>query len=549
MNKKHLAGLLLLFISFFLLQSNASAHAYITNSIPSENESLDKAPQQVKIEFNEKIQSGFTVLNVLNSAGERVDKKDVAIDKQTKKFISVTLKDGLKNDVYTVEWRVLSADGHSVSGIIPFSIGELPKGAAVPQNQYTIDKSTMIAVGINKAFLYAGFCLYMGLLLFYAVWFRTSKLSSALISRTKKLVYAALGFLSIGIITFLMVQTQTNTGMNFLESLRLRFLAETITSTKEGTVWIIQMLLLAVLWASHLYIDRNQNYQLKKQWILPGMALVGIILAKAFIGHPSSSPYDKPAIIFDFFHLIGASIWLGGIMAIVFLLKEGIIAKKGEAHDQYWQTLQNYSHWALFSAAVLAVSGAINGSLLIPDFHSLISTTYGVVLLVKVGLFLAMMGFGAYHLFSRLLLSRKKIYKASIKMEMCLGILILLTTAVFTQLQTPTLPIDKPFYGEAELGYNENISLSISPKKTGVQNEFEINLFTNDHEPMEDVEQLSISLSQGDQTANFALQKSADGKYSGENLKLNQPGKWKATVHVLTKDFDSYEIPFSFQVR
>ncbi|GKU84768.1 copper resistance CopC/CopD family protein [Niallia sp. NCCP-28] len=549
MNKKHIASLLFLFISFFLLQSNASAHAYITNSTPVENESLDKAPKEVKIEFNEKIQSGFTVLNVLNSAGERVDKKDVAIDKQTQKSISVTLKNGLKNDVYTVEWRILSADGHSVSGMIPFSIGELPKGVTLPKQQYTVDKSTMIVVGMNKAFLYTGLCLYMGLCLFYMVWFRTDELASALVSRTKKLIYAALSFLTIGIISFLMVQTQTNTGMNFLASLRPGYLLETIKSTKEGTVWIIQMLLLLVLWAVHFYMKQNKSYQMKKSWIILGISIVGIILAKAFIGHPSSSPYDEPAIIFDFFHLTGASIWLGGIIVIVFLLKEGIIDKKSKEHHQYWHTLQNYSHWALFSVAILAVSGAINASLLIPDFHSLVSTAYGVVLLVKVGLFFVMIGFGAYHLFSRLLLSRKKIYKTSIKAEMFLGILILLTTAVFTQLQTPTLPIDKPFYEEAELGYNENISLSISPKKTGVQNEFDINLFTNDRKPMEDVEQLSISLSHEGQKTDFTLKKTADGKYSGENLKLNQPGKWEATVHVLTKDFDSHEIPFSFQVR
>lgn len=549
MKKKHIATVLLLFISFFLLQTNAFAHAYITNSIPSENESLAKAPNEVKIEFNEKIQNGFTVLNVLNSAGERVDKKDVRLDKQTEKSISVSLKDGLKNDVYTVEWRVLSADGHSVSGMIPFSIGELPKGVNLPKQQYTIDKSTMIAVGINKVFLYIGLCLYMGVFLFFVVWFRADKLVLPLAARTKKVIVAALIFLSIGIISFLMVQTQTNTGKSFFASLRPSFLLETIKSTKEGTVWIIQMLLLLILWTMHFYMDRKQNYHKKKHWIIPGISIVGILLAKAFIGHPSSSPYDKPAIIFDFFHLTGASIWLGGIIVIVFLLKEGIFAKQGNEHDKYWHTMQNYSHWALFSVAVLAVSGAINASLLIPDFHSLVSTTYGIVLLIKVFLFLLMIGFGAYHLTSRLLLSRTKVYKTSIKIEMVLGILILLTTAVFTQLQTPTLPIDKPFYGEAELGYNENISLSISPKKTGVQNEYEINLFTNNREPMDDVEQLTISLFHGDQETNFPLKKIADGKYSGENLKLNQPGKWEATVHVLTKDLDSYKIPFSFQVR
>ena len=65
--------------------NNVSAHAYITNSNPSENEILESAPERVYIEFNEKIQTGFKILNVLNSSGERVDKKNVVINPDTEK--------------------------------------------------------------------------------------------------------------------------------------------------------------------------------------------------------------------------------------------------------------------------------------------------------------------------------------------------------------------------------------------------------------------------------------------------------------------------------
>ncbi|WP_182104237.1 CopD family protein, partial [Niallia taxi] len=273
------------------------------------------------------------------------------------------------------------------------------------------------------------------------------------------------------------------------------------------------------------------------------------LLCKAFIGHPSSSPYENVAIIMNFFHLTAASIWLGGIIVIIFLLKEGVFAKEGEQHDIYWNTLQAYSMWALFTVAVLAISGAVNGSLLIPDFHSLVSTAYGITLLVKVGIFALMIGFGAYHLVSRTMLSRQKFYKKTIKIEMVLGVLLLMVTSVFTQLQTPTLPIDKPFYSEAEISYNENLSLAVSPKKTGIQNQYEVNLFDNDRDPLKDPEQITIELKQGDQQTSFTLEKAGEGKYTAENLQLNSPGKWEATVHLLFKDLDSYDIPFEFNVR
>ncbi|MFT8322153.1 MAG: copper resistance CopC/CopD family protein [Bacillus sp. (in: firmicutes)] len=549
MKRKSFGYTMVLFmIAFFLFQGTVSAHAYITKASPAEGESVESPPKEVTIEFNEKIQSGFTNITVLNSSGKRVDKKNVAIDKQTGKIVSVELENDLPNDVYSIEWRVLSADGHSVSGIIPFSIGDPPKGVTLSSKQYTVDKSTTISVAINKVLLYTGFCLYMGILLFYTVWFR-GRISEKLRAKTQKTTLFALGCMIISIGSFLIIQTETNAGISFFQSMRPVYWMETLKNTKEGFIWIIQVvLLIIVLGAQHILHTKNL-YTKKVAWILPAAAFLGLMAGKAFIGHPSSSPYNTAAILLDFLHLVGASVWLGGIMVIVLLLPSGVFAKQGEKHDIYWRTVQNYSHWALFSVALLALSGAINASLLIPDFHSLVSTSYGIILLVKLALVLFMLLFGCYHLISRTLLSRKKFYKKSVIIEMSLGLLILLLTGFFTQIQTPVLPIDKPFYGEEEAFYNVHVSLAVTPKKTGVQNEFEVLVFNDDHNPVDQVEQLSINLTQSGQVHIFTLNKTEEGKYTAENLLLNQPGKWEAVVHLLTKDLDSYDIPFSFQVR
>ncbi|TRZ38061.1 hypothetical protein CEQ21_21855 [Niallia circulans] len=547
MRLKFLSGVFLVIMLLFTINiSNASAHAYIVNSTPSENESLDDSPTKATIEYNEKIQSGFAVLNVTNSAGEKVDKGNVTVEDKT---ISVDLKDDLKNDVYTMEWRVVSADGHSITGLVPFSIGELPEGVVLPQKQYTADKSSMVSVSLNKVLLYSGFSLYMGLVLFYLVWFRPNRLESKITGRTKRYAVVALSLIGLGLLSFIVIQTQVNAGVSFFQALKPSLLLETLKSTKEGTIWSIQMVLFLVLVLTQVLVFKKGALLKKRMWILPLISFVGILLCKAFIGHPSSSPYENIAIIMNFFHLTAASIWLGGIIVIIFLLKEGVFAKEGEQHDIYWNTLQAYSMWALFTVAVLAISGAVNGSLLIPDFHSLVSTAYGITLLVKVGIFALMVGFGAYHLVSRTMLSRQKFYKKTIKIEMVLGVLLLIVTSVFTQLQTPTLPIDKPFYSEAEIAYNENLSLAVSPKKTGIQNQYEVNLFDNDRDPLKDPEQITIELKQGEQQTSFTLEKAGEGKYTAENLQLNSPGKWEVTVHLLFKDLDSYDIPFEFNVR
>lgn len=547
MKLKFFSGVFLVMMLLFTINiSNASAHAYIVNSSPSENESLDDSPTKATIEYNEKIQSGFAVLNVTNSAGEKVDEGNVTVEGKT---ISVDLKANLKNDVYTMEWRVVSADGHSITGLVPFSIGELPEGVVLPQEQYTADKSSMVSVSINKVLLYSGFSLYMGLVLFYLVWFRPNGLEPKIAGRTKRYAVVALTLIGLGLLSFIVIQTQVNAGVSFFQALKPSLLLETLQSTKEGTIWSIQMVLFLLLVLAQVLIFKKGALLKKIMWILPLISFVGILLCKAFIGHPSSSPYENVAIIMNFFHLTAASIWLGGIIVIIFLLKEGVFAKEGEQHDIYWNTLQSYSMWALFTVAVLAISGAVNGSLLIPDFHSLVSTAYGITLLVKVGIFALMIGFGAYHLVSRTMLSRQKFYKKTIKIEMVLGVLLLMVTSVFTQLQTPTLPIDKPFYSEAEISYNENLSLAVSPKKTGIQNQYEVNLFDNDRNPLKDPEQITIELKQGDQQTSFTLEKAGEGKYTAENLQLNSPGKWEATVHLLFKDLDSYDIPFEFNVR
>ncbi|MDR4162710.1 copper resistance protein CopC, partial [Bacillus paranthracis] len=49
--------------------------------------------------------------------------KDAHIDKKNKKLLEAGLKDNLKNGLYSIQWKAISADGHPIQVVIPFRIG------------------------------------------------------------------------------------------------------------------------------------------------------------------------------------------------------------------------------------------------------------------------------------------------------------------------------------------------------------------------------------------------------------------------------------------
>lgn len=118
--------ILLLFLVF--LPKTGFAHAYIVKSSPGENSELKNAPAQVEIEFNEPVEEGFHYIKVYNSNGDRVDTDKPEIKKDNHHIMTVKLKKNLPHDVYRAEWNAVSADGHPVSGVIPFSIGKADGG-------------------------------------------------------------------------------------------------------------------------------------------------------------------------------------------------------------------------------------------------------------------------------------------------------------------------------------------------------------------------------------------------------------------------------------
>jgi copper resistance protein D len=172
----------------------------------------------------------------------------------------------------------------------------------------------------------------------------------------------------------------------------------------DGTVWLVlsqtqfgfawQMrLLLGGLLAACLLARRASGSSVAK-----GLAILAALFAAAYLGSLAFAGHGTEGLgveqnihlTADFLHLIAAGLWLGALIPLVLLLsdlwrvrEDGWLAAAAAAGSRF-------STLGVLAVGVLLVSGTINAAFLLGGMHSLIDTSYGRLLLLKVVLFAAM---------------------------------------------------------------------------------------------------------------------------------------------------------------
>lgn len=95
----------------------ASAHARLEASSPKDGSTLTATPPEVMLRFNEPIKSGLNQVSVTSGSTDATDGK-LEVDGNT---VYQPLKSTLDKGSYTVTYKVVSADGHPISGSLKFS--------------------------------------------------------------------------------------------------------------------------------------------------------------------------------------------------------------------------------------------------------------------------------------------------------------------------------------------------------------------------------------------------------------------------------------------
>ena len=97
------------------------AHAIVVRTSPEQGGVGAEDIGKVDVWYDAGIRDAFAALAVVSASGERVDKRDAAIDSADPSHVSVSVN-RLTPGKYTVRYRALSADGHLVSGAWEFEV-------------------------------------------------------------------------------------------------------------------------------------------------------------------------------------------------------------------------------------------------------------------------------------------------------------------------------------------------------------------------------------------------------------------------------------------
>ena len=97
------------------------AHAIVVRRSPAEGGVAAGNIGKVDVWYDAGIRDSLAALAVVSEGGERVDKRDAAIDSADAAHVSVSVNP-LTPGKYTVRYRALSADGHLVSGAWDFEV-------------------------------------------------------------------------------------------------------------------------------------------------------------------------------------------------------------------------------------------------------------------------------------------------------------------------------------------------------------------------------------------------------------------------------------------
>lgn len=123
-----LVSAVLVLTGLVLIGGPAAAHNVLVSSDPAEDASLAVGPERVSMTFDQYLQSGqVNQIAVTGPDGTQWARGPVTVEGTTASVAVAPLGPAGR---YVVGYRVLSADGHAVSGEIPFRLTRAGAGVA-----------------------------------------------------------------------------------------------------------------------------------------------------------------------------------------------------------------------------------------------------------------------------------------------------------------------------------------------------------------------------------------------------------------------------------
>ena len=167
-----------------------------------------------------------------------------------------------------------------------------------------------------------------------------------------------------------------------------------------GRLWTSRLILLGAWVAITLAAIRGTGRGAQWAWIGAGVVGAEVILTISLGSHSAALvDFSIRGVALDFGHLLAASLWVGGLPALLFTIRGASRIKSfGERRRAIARIVERFSAVAAVSVAVIVFTGLLSAWLHVVEPGRLLFTAYGRTLLVKIGLVAPLLLLGAVNL-------------------------------------------------------------------------------------------------------------------------------------------------------
>jgi copper transport protein len=359
----------------------ASAHARLVGSKPADGAVLATPPGDVRLLFDDEIRPAGGDLAV-DSRGRSVLAGPAHRLAGNNRALVVPLRPGLPRGSYTVRWRIVSNDGHLISGVLAFAVGT---GSPRPVPTLSAGGGTSGTAVFLRLLFFVGVLVGGGAAL-------TARLLGAGQRLRAFVLGAALALVAAG-------------GFGLLA------LEPAADATRFGRVTEAAAVVGAVGAAAAI-----------GSLLLPALGVVAaalaalVLVAPTLAGHALDPHHLRGLIaLADFAHVLGAAVWIGGLVLLSLVRTP--------------QALRRFPPVAVASIAVLGAAAIPRALAAFPSLSSVVDTSYGRAVLVKTGLLIVVLAVAWSN--------RRRLARAGFVGELVVLAGIVGTVAVLTDLRPP----------------------------------------------------------------------------------------------------------------
>jgi copper transport protein len=397
------AGLLAAMLS----ASPAAAHAVLVRSDPADNASLSESPRQIRLWFTETISARFSTAELLDVNGDPVRISSIARDPQDATSLVLDLPE-LPAGIYSLSWRVHSeVDAHYTRGLIVFGVGAEVSSAAFTAARPTpsIPLFEVILRWINYSVL-AGLTGGIAVSLFILPRLpdrpETRLDFGALRRRVRKWIFWCLIALIAGALLALFWQAVAARDSLPAGTPLSSILSQLLIASRWGAAWLARGVLLLFM-VFLLWISRDEQPSegpgaaggaatMRSTLITSAVLMIcaaGLTLLQAATGHAAAvNPGSAASLASDFIHLMTASFWVGGLLALLVGSLPVVLRSRQDRSELLRTVWRPFSWLAAASVLALIATGIYNTGLQVASLDALLTTSYGKALLGKVALML-----------------------------------------------------------------------------------------------------------------------------------------------------------------